>query len=437
MDVVAALYRELDPLRPLAADDALYVDWQHELDPGGADVRSQLVRVFIRHASPDRPLARLLTGHKGSGKTTELNRVASALRNGTRGKKVFVSSLYAQRWLNIEDVQPEDVILQIVRQLVVDLQAAGMDLGARQLRSFFESLWDHARGVRLDSVKVGVDPLTFSFTLKDFPNARNEFRELLRGQLPTVYDLVNRNLLPKAREHLQVQGFEDILLIVDDLDKIPQKVLTEQGLTNHVNLFLDNAATLRAIECSLLMTVPIELAYSPSQGRLRDEYGGAIVTIPLITVQDRNRSPIPAGERVLTEVVGRRARVALAEPAMDAITAAQRIFASEASLTRVLCLSGGHLRSLLVLLTELLNQVDELPISSTTLEHYISRAAKELARGLTSEGKEVLRAVTRTKDSSSDPRFFELLRNHYVFAYEYFEDEYWYDINPLLGEITL
>jgi hypothetical protein len=88
MDVVAALYRELDPLQPLAADDALYVDWQHELNPYGADVSSQLVRAFIRYASPERPIARLLTGHKGSGKTTELNRVASELCNGTRGKKV-------------------------------------------------------------------------------------------------------------------------------------------------------------------------------------------------------------------------------------------------------------------------------------------------------------------------------------------------------------
>lgn len=214
-------------------------------------------------------------------------------------------------------------------------------------------------------------------------------------------------------------------------------MLAEQGLTNHVSLFLDNAAQLHDIKCSLLMTVPIELAYSPYQGRLRDEYGGAIVTIPLITVQNRNRSPVPAGERVLAEVVGKRARVALGEPAIDPITAAQRIFASEASLTRVLRLSGGHLRSLLVLLTELLNQVDELPIPSTALEHYISKAAKELARGLSPESKEVPRAVASTKDSSSDSRFFELLRNHYVFAYEYHEDEYWYDLNPLLGEITL
>lgn len=166
MDVVAALYHELDPLQPLAADDALYVDWQHELDPDGADVRSQLVRIFTRNASPDRPIARLLTGHKGSGKTTELNRVTSTLCNGTCGKKVFVSTLYAQRWLDIQDVQPEDVVLQIVRQLAADLKTAGIDLGERRLRDFFDSLWNRAKGTLLDSIKVGVDPLTFNFRLK-------------------------------------------------------------------------------------------------------------------------------------------------------------------------------------------------------------------------------------------------------------------------------
>lgn len=227
------------------------------------------------------------------------------------------------------------------------------------------------------------------------------------------------------------------MLIVDDLYKIPQKVLTEQGLTNHENLFLDNAATLRAIRCSLLMTVPIELVYSHAQGRLRDDYGGAIGTIPLITVQDRNRAPVAAGEQALIEVIGRRAKVAFAEPATDATTAAQQIFASEADLKRAVRLSGGHLRSLLVMLTELLDRVDELPIPRATLEHYVSRAAKDMARGLLPESKEVLRAVASTKEASSDPRFFDLLRNHYVFAYEYGEDEYWYDVNPLLGEITL
>jgi hypothetical protein len=45
--------------------------------------------------------------------------------------------------------------------------------------------------------------------------------------------------------------------------------------------------------------------------------------------------------------------------------------------------------------------------------------------------------VASSKEASSDPRFFDLLRNHYVFAYEAGEDEYWYDINPLLGQVAL
>ena len=43
------------------------------------------------------------------------------------------------------------------------------------------------------------------------------------------------------------------MLVVDDLDKIPQKVLTDSGLTNHESLFLDNAGTLRAISDQALL----------------------------------------------------------------------------------------------------------------------------------------------------------------------------------------
>lgn len=312
-----------------------------------------------------------------------------------------------------------------------------MQLGAQRLRGIFQSLRERLRGTRLESVEVGIDPLTFSFALNDFPTDRREFRDVLRGQLPTVYDLVNRELLPAAREHLATQGFEDVLLVVDDLDKIPQKVLSEQGLTNHENLFLDNASTLRAISCSLLMTIPIELAYSPAQGRLRDDYGAAIGAIPLVTVEDRSGAPVVAGERALAEVIGRRARVAFDEPNLDPAEAAQRIFATPADLSRVLHLSGGHLRSLLVMLTELLDWVDELPVPTATLDRYVPRAAKDLARGLLPEARDVLRAVSASKGASSDPRFFELLRNHYVFAYESGDGEYWYDANPLLGEVGL
>jgi hypothetical protein len=364
--------------------------------------------------------------------------VAAALRNGVGGKKVFVSTLFAQRWLDIEDVQPEDLVLQIARQLVADLQDSGMTTGEQRFASFVESLMGRLASTSLAGAEVGINPLKLSFKLTDFPSARQEFREILRGQLPTAFDLVNNELLPAARAHLaEVGGFDDILLIVDDLDKMPQKILSYSRVSNHENLFLDNAATLRAVNCSMLMTIPIELAYSPAQGRLRDDYGASIATIPLVSVRDRAGHPVPSGEQALAEVIGRRARRAFGNDQAHPLGCASQIFESPELLRRVVQLCGGHVRSLLVMLTELLDWVDDLPIPSAAVSRYVPRAAKDLARGLLVSDRQVLAEVEGSKEAPEHPRFFDLLRNHYVFAYEAGLDDYWYGLNPLLREIEL
>jgi hypothetical protein len=436
MDDITALYRELDPLRPLRGDeDSLYVDWQRRLDPEGPDAKSRLVQRFRRTAS-QRPVTRLLTGHRGCGKTTELNRVRAALSGGTHERKVLVSTLFADEWLDLEDVQPEDLVLQIVRQLVGDLSAAGVGFGEAKLGGFFSSLWQRVKSAKLETAEINLDPLKFSFKLEHFPTARDEFRSILRAQLPTVFDLVNRELLPLAREELGRDGYDDVVLIVDDLDRIPQKVLVEGGMTNHHKLFLDGSSALRAINCSMLLTVPIELAYSPAQARLRDIYGGAIETVPLLPIMHRDRSPIRAGEDALIEIVGRRAREAFGTAESQPAACAARVFADEDLLRRVVQYSGGHLRSLLVMMSQLLDWIDDLPLDANIVERYATQTARDFARGLFPADRKVLRQVDEDGKSSDDPRFLELLRNLYIFAYRD-EDGDWYGLNPLLREIDL
>lgn len=434
---IAALYRQIDPLRPLEADeDDLYVDWQKRLYPKD-DAKAGLARTFLRTASPERPVTRLLTGHRGGGKTTELNRLARSMRLGLGGKKVFVSHLFSQRWLDLEDIQAEDVVLQVVRQLVFDLRGEGMSLVAGWFTAFLQSTLAKMRAIRLDGADIGIDPLKFSFSLKDFPSARDEFRSVLRRQLPTVFDLVNTELLTDARAHLRRKGYDDILLIVDDLDKIPKKLI-DGGHTNHEQLFLENAPILRAIDCSVLMTIPIDLAYSSAQGRLRADYGASITTLPLVPVVDRHGTAGRGrqGEDVLVEIVGRRARAAAGDMG-DPLVYADALFEDHALLLRLVRLSGGHLRGLFVLLTELLDRVDELPIGRETVERYVPRAAHDLARGLFAADKEILQRVDASREAIDDPRFFNLLQNHYVFAYEAELDDYWYGLNPLLHELEL
>jgi hypothetical protein len=312
-------------------------------------------------------------------------------------------------------------------------------MGEQRFRQFLGSVFEKVGSVRLKSAEIGLDPLKFSFALQDYPSERSEFRAVLRGQLPTVFDLVNQHLLPEARSFLREKhGFDDVLLVVDDLDKIPQKVLADQRFTNHENLFLDNAATLRAINCSLLLTIPIELAYSPAQGRLRDEYGSSIITVPLVSIAEHTGERIEDGHAALIEIIGRRARRAFGDEARgDPTVSADKIFATRDLLHRVVTVSGGHVRSLLVILTGLLDYVDELPIDDTTVDRFLARSAKDLARGLFESDKDILAKVDATNEAVEDRRFFDLLRNHYVFAYEAGEEDYWYGLNPLLKEIAL
>lgn len=138
VDPLTALSAQFDPLRALSADETdLYVDWQVKLDIAD-DVKRRLANSIAR--SPG-PVARLFTGHRGAGKTTELNRVRQRLQDGAvDGRRVFVSMLSAERWLDLNDVQPEDLVFQIVRQLVSDLKQAGFIGGESRLRGALDSL---------------------------------------------------------------------------------------------------------------------------------------------------------------------------------------------------------------------------------------------------------------------------------------------------------
>lgn len=186
----------------------------------------------------------------------------------------------------------------------------------------------------------------------------------------------------------------------------------------------------------MLLTVPIELAYSPAQARLRDVYGGAIETVPLLPITDRDGSAIAGGEDALVEIVGRRARAAFGTAESKPAACAARVFADEDLLRRVVRLSGGHLRSLLVAMSQLLDWVDDLPLTAGVVERYATETARDFARALFPADREVLRRVREDGASLDDPRFFVLLRNLYVFAYRGAGGD-WYGLNPLLREAEL
>lgn len=424
MDPLTALSAQFDPLRPLAVNETdLYVNWQEMLDTAD-DVKVRLANSIAR--SPG-PVTRLFTGHRGTGKTTELNRVRQRLQDGIGGRQVFVSMLLAEQWVDLEDVQPEDLVFQIVRQLVSDLKQAGFTFAETRFRDALGGVRDFLRGkVVVDSAEVGVDPLKISLRFEAFPTHRKELRGLLEGLLPTIYDLTNVEILSKAREWLakpENGGYADIAIIVDQLDRIPRKPIN--GYTNHEHLFLDRAGPLRSLNCDVLYTIPIELAYSRAHSRLQDVYGSTILTLPVVPVTTRTGEESTQGMRVLREIVGRRAT--------KASVALKDMFAEPDLLDDVVRRSGGHIRGLFVMLQSILDRSAELPISRAITQRGLRRAAADLAVPLRGPDWDLLAQVHKTHEPVGDDHgeWNELLRDRFVLAYED-ERGHWYDRNPLL-----
>jgi hypothetical protein len=265
---------------------------------------------------------------------------------------------------------------------------------------------------------------------KDVPGARATLRRLLSARLPDIYDLINEVVLKTARQWLRDNGgYNDLVIIVDQLDRIPQKIINDRGLTNHEHLFLDNAGTLRGLACDVLYTIPIELAYSRCRGRLRDTYGSDILSLPMILVKDRNGAEA-YGLEILREIVRRRT-------AKAGLTI-EEVFSSPEQLTRLCRLSGGHVRSLFILLRAAIERCAGLPIPPRVVEASIRRAAEDFAIGLGVRESAVLNQVHSNHEPPGKPEDAELwntlLRDLFAFTYQD-EQGIWYDRNPLLSVI--
>src|ERR1022692_2493644 len=104
------------PLRP--DQNALYIDLE--------DVRGNtgiVHRMAEKIRLADTPTCQVLTGHRGSGKSTELSRLRQALQEPTAGEsRFFVVQVQADDELDRNDIDFPEVLIAIVRQVAEHLR---------------------------------------------------------------------------------------------------------------------------------------------------------------------------------------------------------------------------------------------------------------------------------------------------------------------------
>jgi hypothetical protein len=283
---------------------------QNKLDPDRAlETHEELTEFFVER--PFSPLKRLLillqdseepqkilfTGHRGSGKTTELAKLAACL-----GDKFIIIHCTAKRHLNLSDLDYADVILSIGLELLSEAIDKGIKVNPEVLASFldftkkiiFEAEGGDKKGIE-GELEAGIDKVVVT---KLFARMRTEdttrigIRKILGHRF---YDLLE-NIEFLSQEVKTITG-RSVLAIVEDLDKT--------DLVTSENLFYKYATNLLAPRLSIIYTFPIELRLDAKFMQIKSNFPNT-EALPNIKTCHKDNSPDPIGLTLLRETGARK-----------------------------------------------------------------------------------------------------------------------------------
>jgi energy-coupling factor transporter ATP-binding protein EcfA2 len=244
-DALARIANAFDPARPLPAGDPQYVDCRAVR--GDEDIVSDLGK---RIRTSDQITCQLYTGHRGSGKSTELRRLQKSLEDDN----FFVVYFEADE----EDVDPQnveyiDILLACTRRFLKDLRSANAAPIQDWLRDRRQELQDLAQmEISLESLDLEQSLSVFTkltASVRAEPTQRAKIRERVNPHTTTLLAALNQ-FIADARKHLP-QGKTKLAMIVDNLDRIPIDV-RDNGRSNHEEIFLDRAEQLRGLDCHMV-----------------------------------------------------------------------------------------------------------------------------------------------------------------------------------------
>ena len=418
-------------------DRNYYVDFSSV--QGGKIIR-ELGRTITR-LSPDEPTCQLFTGHIGCGKSTELLRLKCELEQQDFQVIYFRSS----QDLNMTDVDISDILLAIARQVSKSLEEIKVKLRPERFASLMQDvakllstkLFSSFQARINDSEEVATSSIDDAFlaeqigllTAKARENkaVRSLLRQYLEPRVNLLLDLINQELIEPAIEQLKQQGKQGLVVIIDNLDRVNNKE-KPSGRTQPEYLFIDRGEQLNKLNCHVVYTIPLVLFFSTDLARLRSRFGVEPKVLPMVRVKERDGANCEEGIALLQHMVLGRAFPAL-EPE-ERLSKMSTVFDSRETLQRLCLVSGGHIRSLLVLLYSCL-QRDDLPISRTSLEKVILQRRQERSLAIKASEWQLLRQIAQEKMIKGDESYQNLLRSLFIFEYCN-SSECWFDINPLL-----
>lgn len=423
-DLETQVYRQFEST-PLRADQTnLYVD----LDDvrGNTSIVHRLAsRIRLAHQTTSQVLA----GHRGSGKSTELYLLQKALE--TTDPKYFVIFCRADEDLDRNDIDFPDILIAIVRQLAKQIrEKADFELKPGLFQDRFDRLVKslNKNDLNLQDDKLDLGLHKIGMAIKNSPDARTEIRKLLEPDAGNWLAAAN-DVIGQAVVALRKKGYEGLVIIVDDLDKMIVRPHADTGRNTAEYLFIHRSSQLMAFECHTVFTLPLSLTYSHHESTIKNLYGGQVPVVPMIKIATAPPNPrsYPKGILKMEELV--TTRLDAAGVSLD------QVFEKQNLLKEMIKLSGGQPTELMTLLREAIIS-HGLPVKSESLRRAVREGKREYARQLRLEHWPILEQVRTTgkvERARDDSLFRELLDSRALI--QYVNDVEWYGLNPMVAAL--
>lgn len=409
------------------ADEKFYVENLHgvdHLDPI-QDLADQID--FLSSAG-----AYLFTGNRGTGKTTELLRLAKILQGDDYNCEVFYVDI-AEYLYMADPVEISDFLITVMGALSDKFHERFKEDPTRV--GYFERILDLLKTeVLVSEVKLAAGPADFKLAFKENPNFKRQLQQGTRGIVEKIVQQARDFALYLKERMTLLKSNPDrkIVLIVDSFERIGGNFENARDVFASVEtLFSSQASNLRFSGLNIVYTVPPYL--SALSGGLGAYYaGGRIYTLPTAHIYNGRPSTGQAPECSADGVGKMAATVKRRYPGWQT-------FFTETQLERLARSSGGDLRDYFRMLTMSLVSVQRLgqfPIPDELIKSAEDEVRRDMA--LIAETDRVwLAKIMHSHDHELDdrdklPDFARLQQGKYVLQYQNGED--WYDIHPLLRE---
>lgn len=385
----------------------------------------------------------LYSGHLGCGKSTELRRLGSMLKQ----EGFLVGIGVCDENLDLTTVKYTDLILFILETLLRCAQDENIPVCEKTLTNI-ESYWKEEHAITFtDTTDAGVKAgasieaqtpkllsrvLSISASVRSDlriqSEKRNEYRRKLEPSLNVFIGLVN-DFIDDIRSAGVKKGFKDAppIVLLDQLEKANVEAMAD--------LFEKHSQDLVRLRLHLVIPFPIYMCYTPSYNQIKNYYSDEWI-IPMIKLQTwdektKTYDPFAPGAEILHKIITKR---------MD-----ESLF-TEGVLAKIIEKTGGFLRDLFTV-------VYDAALNAVTIE--ISKAEeKDKEEKSRIEEKDMLVALEKLQSSisrmfpnssrarlekiksgekhyASDQELMVLMQSGAVFEYN---GKRWVDLHPLVAD---